>query len=167
MMGDRKLKRTGKTQTGRPTKLTAARLKRIEEALRLGASYRLAANLAGVSESTFYRWLEASETAKPGTLMARFWVSVTKASAQGGLTNLKRIDAAGEEGDVRAAMWILERRFPKDYGKRLEVRGIPTAEVAEMVAELLSDAQEVLPPDLYEAMLERWSTRVATMTGDM
>lgn len=145
-------------------KLTSARLKRIKEALRLGASFKLVAHYAGVSEDTFRRWRRDAEHAKKGTLLDQLRVALLTDSAQGGITNLRRVDAAGMEGDVRAAMWMLERRH--GYTKRVEVKGIPDREVQAMVMELLADARELLDPETYDELLGRWAERMKEWTGD-
>lgn len=147
-----------------PYKLTAARLKRIKEALRLGASFKLTAHYAGVSEDTFRRWRNEAATAKAGTLMARLHEALMVESAKGGIINLRRVDSAGGEGDVRAAMWILERRH--GYTKTVEVKGIPDREVEALVGEMLAAARDVLPADLYGALLDRWAALVGDWSGE-
>ena len=44
---------------GRPSKLTAESQKRITDAIRVGATYELAAQYGGVAYNTFNEWMKA------------------------------------------------------------------------------------------------------------
>lgn len=56
---------------GRPSKFTAARRETILKALKIGASHRTAAAMAGVDSATFRRWIEKGKTT-PGGEYAKF-----------------------------------------------------------------------------------------------
>jgi hypothetical protein len=43
---------------------------------------------------------------------------IQKCNADGALKFLKRLNDAAEAGNCRGCMWILERRFPENYGRR-------------------------------------------------
>jgi len=114
---------------GRPTKLTTDISKRICDAIRIGTTRLLAAEYAGVSERTFYRWIKAGKQAKSGKLKD-FCHALKRAEAEGVVNNLSRIQNAGIgkikndrgewekfEGQWQALAWILERRHPKEYGR--------------------------------------------------
>jgi hypothetical protein len=122
-----------KKQRGRPLKLTPEVIEKIVEAIELGATFEHAANYAGVSYSTFARWRQWGEEAierrknpniKKGTKewnweqpFIEFWEAIKGAEGQGVITNLKNITSAGKES-WQASAWILDRRYPKDYGRR-------------------------------------------------
>lgn len=106
---------------GRRTKYTPDVVDRIEQALQLGASYRLACLYGGISEDTFGRWRDK----KP-----EFAEIVARAEGIGAVQLLEAIDAAASAGNWRAAAWILERRYPEEYGRRVhELRGSEGAPV--------------------------------------
>lgn len=91
----------------RPTKYTPEAVERICEAIRLGATYELAAGYAGITYATFNTWRQE----KP-----QFFDAVKEAEAAGALAWLRRIESASAE-TWQAAAWKLERRYPQDYGR--------------------------------------------------
>jgi transposase len=94
-------------QPGRPTKYTPETVERICEAIRLGATYALAAGYGGISYETFRVWNEEHPA---------FSAAVKDAEAAGALKWLTKIEAASEE-QWQAAARKLERRYPQDYGR--------------------------------------------------
>lgn len=103
------------TMAGRRSKYTPETVDKITQAIRLGATYKLACDYAGISEDTFANWKrlhsdfsEAIKTAEGGAVVG--W--------------LAKIEKAATEGNWQAAAWKLERRYPEMYGKqRLELTG--------------------------------------------
>lgn len=91
----------------RPTKYTPDAVDRICEAIRLGATYELAAGYGGVTYETFNTWRQE----KP-----EFSAQVKAAESVGAIGWLQKIEAAADES-WQAAAWKLERRFPGDYGR--------------------------------------------------
>ena len=81
---------------------------RILHALERGATQKAAAAYGGVTEETFYGWCED----KPD-----FAQRVQEASHRGQVKLLEIIWAAGaeEKGGWRAAAWILEHRWARDF----------------------------------------------------
>ena len=82
---------------------------------------RLACVRVDIDESTLYRWLTAGETQVRGRY-CEFRKDFQRAIAESAETLLNQIRVKAHE-DWRAAAFILERRFPDDYGKRTEVTG--------------------------------------------
>ena len=109
-----------------PRKLDDLTLKRICDALELGATYERAAAAGGISYTSFARW-RREQPAFAAAVEAAEW----KATA-GWLGSIR--DAAG--GDWRAAAWMLERRYPREYGK--DRPQLPTDETVQL--------RLVLPP---------------------
>ncbi len=93
---------------GRPTRYTDARADAALAALRLGATYRLAAAAAGVSVDTFDRWRSGN---------ARFAEKVRAVETEAIRDALTCINAAATAGNWHAAAWLLARRYPDDYGR--------------------------------------------------
>lgn len=91
----------------RPTKYTPECVERICEAIRLGATYDLAASYGGIVYNTFLDWREK----KP-----EFSQAIKDAEAAGAVKWLRKIEAAQDES-WQAAAWKLERRYPQDYGR--------------------------------------------------
>lgn len=120
----------------RPSKMTAKAVDAFVKATELGATRELAAQAAGWSTTTAYRYLEAGRKAQerteagerlavPDRRNREFWEAVQKAEgtmAQDALGAIRR--AAQEDRTWQAAAWLLERRYPEMYGRRaVEVTG--------------------------------------------
>ena len=104
---------------GRPLKLTPEVEARLVEAVELGATWERAADAAGVGASTLRDWRQRGEAGeKP---FAAFLASVKRAESAGVERALRSIRKAAEGGAWQASAWLLERRYPADYGRRSEV----------------------------------------------
>jgi hypothetical protein len=95
---------------GRRTKRTADTAKRFCDAIRLGATYDLAARYAGMSDSTFERWRDSDPD---------FAEQVRDAEGAAAVKWLEKIEDAANNGEWTAAAWKLERRYPHEYGRRI------------------------------------------------
>lgn len=130
---------------GRPSKLTPELTSALCRLLAdEGLPYSRACELAGVSERTFHRWKSKGQSAQSGDFW-HFWQSIQKATAQFQQKQLAvirrastepsvnertrtRTDSDGKEVQERwiekrapswqPAAWLLERRFPSEYGRR-------------------------------------------------
>lgn len=94
----------------RPTKYTPETVAKIVEAIKIGATYELAAGYAGISYETFNTWMKA----KP-----QFSEQVKKAEGVAAMVWLAKIEKAASEGEWQAAAWKLERRYPRQYGRNV------------------------------------------------
>ena len=101
----------------RPTKLTQENKQQIGKSIALGMTYALAAASAGITYQTFNDWMQKGKKAKSGEY-CEFYKHITKCNAEGALKCLQRLKEAADAGDYRVCMWILERRFPNDFGRR-------------------------------------------------
>ena len=103
-----------------PSKFTKTTVTKLITGVRRGLPYHLAAAAAGISEDTFYAWQRGEFPASADeALKVQFSESLTRAKGEAANHLTRRIYDASRE-DWRAAAWILERRFPKDYGKDAE-----------------------------------------------
>jgi len=93
----------------RKSKFNEAITNRIAEALRIGATYEIAAEYAGISRSTLYNWMEKGKEQNSGQYRT-FLDSIKTAEARGAIANLAMIESAAKAGDWKAAAWRLERR---------------------------------------------------------
>jgi transposase len=100
---------------GRPSKLTPETQVALLEGIELGLSYERACSLAGIHYATLRRWIVKGETAKSGEFR-EFCEALRGAEARGVAAMLELIRQSANEGQWRAAAWILERRYPEHYG---------------------------------------------------
>lgn len=96
---------------GRPTKYSKERVAQILDAVEKGATYEIAAGAAGISYQTLNEWRKD----KP-----EFSEQLAAAEGRAGLKWLGRIEQAADQGTWQAASWLLERRFPHQYGKTVQ-----------------------------------------------
>ena len=106
---------------GRNTKLTPAVHAKIVELIEGGNYDTVAFTVAGVGESTFYRWLEQGEAAQSGK-KREFWEAVREARVTAE-SNMVAIIVAAAPKNFQAAAWYLERKYPDRYGRRVALTG--------------------------------------------
>jgi len=104
---------------GRPTKLNPKVTRKICRAIVVGATYEAAAQYAGISYETFNEWMKAGRAATAPNEFSDFSEAVEGANATAQVQFVLNIKDAANDGDWRAAAWMLERRFPKAYGQRV------------------------------------------------
>lgn len=153
---------------GRPSALTEGVQRRIESAIRTGAYPETAARAAGVSERSFYRWMERGEAeqvrrdsydAEHPTLteeekekraieqpFVHFWQSIQKALAEAEILVVGKVYQGGKDWQSKA--WIAERRWRERWGRttRTELTGAdggPVQVASVPAAELLALADEL------------------------
>lgn len=121
----------------RPTKFTRETVDRLLAAIRAGLPYHLAAEAAGISETTFYEWQRGQfPRGADKQLKAQFSEELTRARGGSAARLISIINQAAPQ-DWRAAAWILERRFRQEFGKQtLEVTGADGAPMQVEVATL-------------------------------
>lgn len=98
------------TKRGRPTKRTQETINKIIQAIEMGATKRLAALYAGISDSTFMDWQAR---------FPDFSEAVKRAEAKAALRWLAKIEQAANEGSWQAAAWKLERLYKAEYGRQV------------------------------------------------
>lgn len=121
-----------KRVTGRPVKLTEKTIKDISDAISIGATQKMAAGYAGVTEKTFYNWRDEAEAEverlkdpeakydQKKRLFLLLLQSVSKAQANAGISWLNVVNNAAQT-DPKWATWMLEKKFPVDFGKQEKV----------------------------------------------
>lgn len=73
-----------------------------------------------------------------------FYKHIEKYNADGALKRLRRLKEAADAGNCQICLWILERRFPNDYGRR-EYRkiNVVSEDKNENVEIRVNDADEI------------------------
>jgi len=115
---------------GRPRKLTRPVQDRIVKAIRLGASYAIAAASASITDRTMYAWMAQGREANSGVHF-RFYQAIKKAEADAAERALGRLQIAAKNGTWQADAWLLERRYRDDYAlnSRVTLAGDASAPV--------------------------------------
>jgi hypothetical protein len=107
-------------RAGRRSKLDDVIRDAIIRALSIGATYKDAAEAAGVHYDTFNRWMKMGEEAKSGKFHD-FYESVRRVEAETRNRYLAVIAKAAHEGDWRAALEYLKRRDRANWGDNVDV----------------------------------------------
>jgi hypothetical protein len=102
----------------RPCKLTAELQQRIGDNIALGLTYKLAAEAAGITYKTFNEYMNRGKTEKSGKYY-QFYIHIKKCNADGARKLLESLNAAAKAGNCTVCTWILERRFPEEFGRRV------------------------------------------------
>lgn len=141
-----------------PTKFTPERREVIIAALLKGATMKDAAHFARIGRTTLYEWLQRGEQGiEP---YVQFAVDVRQAQSQSALDMLEVIEKAAKQGgDVKAAMWLLERRHGYVPDQRVQLTGQDGGPVQV--------AQSVISPEQAAAMTDEQLDRaLAELRGD-
>ena len=110
---------------GRPSKFTKPRREKILEAIEYGATYDLAADLAGIDRNTLYHWLRKAKAPGATATYKTFLNDLKEARAKCALHDLKTIHQETLQGNWKCAAWRLERRF--QYRKDSTVQTVEEA----------------------------------------
>jgi len=102
---------------GRKSKLTEELTEVFCENIELGLSYNLSCQAAGISFQSFDNWMKAGAAGKDKKF-CDFYDKVRASEALCAKNCLQRIREAAERGNTNNDMWLLERRYPADYGRK-------------------------------------------------
>jgi transposase len=102
----------------RPTKLTPEVQEIIVSALKLGASKKKACQYAGITEKSFYEWLQRAE--RDEQPYREFSEQIEKAEADHYVRALAQIETAARSGTWQASAWKLERKYPEEWGRTIQ-----------------------------------------------
>jgi len=117
----------------RPEIITQDLIKEVCNHIAAGFSYSAAAKLAGIAESTFFRWRAMGQLEGSDDIYKIFYIEVEEASAFSEAEALQLVrSSAIKERNWRAAAWFLERRFPEKYQKRGSAPDNPKSQEGEV-----------------------------------
>ena len=78
----------------------------------------MAAEAAGITYKTSNEYMNKGKTDKSGKYF-QFYQYIQKCNADGARKLLERLNDAAAAGNCQVCMWILERRFPDCFGRRV------------------------------------------------
>jgi len=127
----------------RPCKLTNEIQQRIGDNIALCLTYRLAAESVGITYKILNEWNQKGQTEKSGKYFL-FSQYIQKCNADATKTLLERLNSAAKAGDTRICLWILERRFASDFGRRVYKKTNIVAEnLNQNVKLIITDADKI------------------------
>ena len=138
----------------RPTKLTPKLQAEICGYIENGNTFTRAFCLAGIGEKTFYQWKAQGETDIENgkdTIHSQFAQAIKKAEEKFKAWNIQQIMNAGKQSNHwQACAWLLERKYPDEFGRKERVEHSGTIvkaketpeERAKRIKELLAKRDE-------------------------
>ena len=102
----------------RPSKLTPEIRQKIGNGVSLELTYALAASAAGVTYQSLNSWMKLGRDSTSGKYF-EFYKHIEQKNAEGALKILQKLNDAARAGNCQVCMFILERRFSEDFGRRI------------------------------------------------
>lgn len=126
----------------RKTRLNQEIIKEVSDCISLGMSYAATAGAIGVTPETFQNWLKWGKEANKDPIYSQFLAEVRSAESRLMHDCLLKLRKSAETGNIETVKWILERRYPLDYGKKnsLDIRA-QTESVNVNVSPSLTEAE--------------------------
>jgi len=106
----------------RPSKLTEDVKRRFLTSIRAGNDKKVAAAMAGISESTLYSWIEQGKRSDAEPEFLEFLELLTQAEAEAEVAAVARIQQAAQNGRWQASAWWLERKYGERWGRNDKIR---------------------------------------------
>ena len=134
----------GRKTGGRQTKLTPEIQEKIVAAIRAGNYAAVAAGYAGISERTFYSWLQRGREQTKGIYL-QFLQAIKSAENESEVRAVAHIQKHMAE-NWQAAMTYLERKHPDRWGRRdrLKVEIDPREALTELLSLSDDDLEEAI-----------------------
>ncbi len=142
-------------ERGPRDKLTRERIARLVAVVATGASWEAAARATGVGASTLRRWRADAVAAPAGSLLAELGEALERAEGEAEVALVAIVRAAAPQ-DWRAAVALLERRWPAQWSQRRQLVSADAAEEQAAVDELVARG-----PVAIAAELNAWVDRLA------
>ncbi|MDV6237532.1 hypothetical protein CH379_018015 [Leptospira ellisii] len=106
--------------SGRPSKLTKAVKEKFFAAISNGHTYESSCALAGISERAFYQW-KAKGTDASEKRNSEYVQFVQELAEKEALAKIKLLSDIQKSDSWQAKAWILERRWPEEWGRKDKV----------------------------------------------
>lgn len=114
--------KTGKRRSGKPTAITLGKIKEIACIVRAGNYVKQSVIACGVNYNTFRNYMDKGK--KGIRPYDEYYEIIEQAKAGAEIDMSTRIAESGENGNVGADMWKLQRMFPNRWGnaQRQEIK---------------------------------------------
>jgi hypothetical protein len=126
-----------------PTKLTPELMRGVFHLVRAGLSLDKVAYAVGIDPTTFYRWMREGRRETEG-LLYEFFTGVKKALAA---FEYCCIEAIPTDPQWQRRAWLLERKFPDQWGRREPRVRPPREKPPESMDDVMREIRQVLGQD--------------------
>lgn len=124
----------------RPSKFNAAVHKAIIEMVESGVTETAAAEACGIHRDTLCNWKRAGE--QGDARYSAFVEDLTRARAESEVRLTKVVIGAAQEGEWKAALEVLARRNPEDWGRKDVVESRVDKKLQEMLEAIKTQVSE-------------------------
>lgn len=139
---------TGKNKGGRPTLLTPERMEKIGRIIKKGLSYEDASLAGNITYNTFNNWMKRGKEDTEGPYF-EFFQYIKGCELEGKEENLDNISEAGRNGQWQASAWLLERRYPLEYGRKDRISADIRSENVNVNTELPDENRSAILSRLF------------------
>lgn len=101
----------------KPKAFSEENISQLETLISAGNSVKISCEALGLNERSYYTWIEESEKEDAKQVYVEFASRMKKAIGLSKVSLVKNIVDQGK-GDWRASAWLLERRFPDEFGQK-------------------------------------------------
>ena len=118
---------------------------RVVQAVKLGATYEMAAKAGGVTSRTLRAWIADAIRNGESSPFYRLRADVMAADGASGINALASIQKAAKEGKWQAAAWLLERKhgYRRDGVKELHTNAAIPGSLDSHEAEILTEVRRL------------------------
>jgi Ser-tRNA(Ala) deacylase AlaX len=106
-------------------------------------TYNLAALAAGVTYKTLNFWISKGKTEKSGKYFD-FYLYIQERNADTAKALLEKLNDSAKAGDTWICLWILERRFSEDFGRRVYRKTNAISENLNQNVEITANESDLL-----------------------
>lgn len=133
--------------SGRPSKLNDKVKEKFFAAISNGHTYESSCALAGISERAFYQWKVkgTDPTEKRNSEYVQFMQELQEKEA---LAKIKLLSDIQKSDSWQAKAWILERRWPEEWGRKDKVS--IEKEVEQVIVYLPDNGRTPIPGKTHE-----------------
>jgi hypothetical protein len=114
-------------------------------------TYSLAAEDAGITYKTFNLWMNRGKIEK-SEKYSRFYKYIPKRNADAAKALLERLNDSAKAGNCSVCMWILERRFPDEFGRRVYRKMNAVSENHDETVEIAVNDADILRKTIIEKL---------------
>lgn len=136
----------GNSNSGRKTILNDKLIEDLCKAKKMGLSNRASCDYVNISEAVLYQFMEKGERDLQNgedTIYVKFIENFKRAVSEFKAYHMELIRKSSVKGNWQASAWLLERCYPKEYGRNVVI----TDETSNNVIDKLANALEGLCND--------------------
>jgi len=84
-------------------------------------SYQATAGVINITPESFNNWMNWGKTGDKDPIYCRFYALVRESESQLMKSCMQKIKISAETGNIDTVKWLLERKWPQEFGKQSQV----------------------------------------------